>query len=405
MSNITLPHLPDGYKAAGIAALIKKNGQPDLALIVSDRDCHAAAVFTTNKVKAAPVLHDQALLAEDADRIRAVVINAGCANACTGAQGMQDCDETARYTATYLSKHSGQHIDDSQVFVMSTGVIGVNLPMNKINAGVSAAVGSLSADGLERAARAIMTTDTVPKMAYAEVVTDSGTYHVAGIAKGSGMIHPNMATLLSVVMTDAAIDSQELRQMLVRAAGQSFNRISVDGDTSTNDTLLVLANGASGIVVESEPTRRQFQNALTEVCVDLAKMMARDGEGATKLITLEITGASSLHMAEVVGRTIAKSPLVKTAFYGEDANWGRIIAAAGYSGEDVDPDRMSLWFGNVLVFERGMPTKYSEEEATRTIQTRDVSVRLELGLGDASATIWTCDLSHDYVTINGRYRT
>ncbi|MCL4506926.1 MAG: bifunctional glutamate N-acetyltransferase/amino-acid acetyltransferase ArgJ [Chloroflexi bacterium] len=405
MSNITLPHLPDGFRAAGIAAHIKKNGQPDLALIVSDRDCRAAAVFTTNKVKAAPVLHDQAMLAEHADHVRAVIINSGCANACTGAQGLQDCSETARHAAESLRGAGGQRVDDSQVFVMSTGVIGVNLPMDRIRTGMTAAVESLNADGLEHAARAIMTTDTVPKIAYTEVVTDACAYRIAGIAKGSGMIHPNMATLLSVVMTDAAINSRELKEMLVRAAGQSFNRISVDGDTSTNDTLLALANGASGIAVESEESRRQFQAALTEVCIDLAKQMARDGEGATKLITLEITGAPSSHAAEIVGRTIAKSPLVKTAFYGEDANWGRIIAAAGYSGEDVDPERMSLWFGPVLVFEKGMPTKYSEEQATRAIQTRDVAVRLDLGLGDASATIWTCDLSHDYVTINGRYRT
>ena len=405
MSDTTPPQLPAGFRAAGVAAHIKKNGQPDVALIVSATGCSAAAVFTANRVKAAPVLYDQELLATGNGHLRAVVINSGCANACTGPSGLQDCLDTASHTAGALSDSTGQRINPAQVAVMSTGVIGVNLPMGRLRAGITDAVESLSADGLERAARAIMTTDTVPKIAYARLSAPAGTVQIAGIAKGSGMIHPNLATMLIVVMTDAAVDSDTLKTMLKDAAGLSFNRISVDGDTSTNDTLLALANGASRVVVDSGELRGQFQRALTQVCIDLARQMARDGEGATKLITLEITGAPDVHTAEVVGRTIAKSPLVKTAFYGEDANWGRIIAAAGYSGEDVEPGCMSLWFGPVLVFQNGMPTQYSEEDATRAIQTHDVTVRLDLGLGSATATIWTCDLSHDYVTINGRYRT
>jgi glutamate N-acetyltransferase/amino-acid N-acetyltransferase len=398
-SSTPLPQLPQGFRAAGVAAHIKKTGQPDLALIVSERPCAAAALFTTNRVKAAPVLYDQALLARNPHSVRAVVINSGCANACTGEQGLSNCAATAQAVAGTLS---GVQLDE--VFVMSTGVIGVHLPMDKLRAGIPQAAQALSADGLAHAAHAIMTTDTQPKMAMAQGA-GARPWRIAGIAKGSGMIHPNMATMLSVVMTDAYMDVDTLQEALRQAADHSFHRISVDGDTSTNDTLLVLANGASGAAVSTAAEVQAFSAALTEVCVSLARQMARDGEGATKLITLDITGAPSEAVAAAVGRTIAKSPLVKTAFYGEDANWGRIIAAAGYSGEEVDPQRMSLWFGPVLVFEHGMPTQYSEEEATRAIQGREVSVRLDLGQGTASATIWTCDLSHDYVTINGKYRT
>lgn len=401
MTSTTTAHLPQGFRAAGVAAHIKKTAALDLALITSDRDCVAAALFTTNKVKAAPVLHDMALMRTHATSLRAVIINSGCANACTGEQGLLDVAETARCVAEAL----GDGMQADQVFVMSTGVIGVNLPMDKLRAGAVLAAQALDVTGLDQAAHAIMTTDTQPKIAYAQGVICGQACTVTGITKGSGMIHPNMGTMLSVIMTDVVIDAARLHEALRYAADHSFHRISVDGDTSTNDTLLVLANGSCGAHIESSEQFDQFQQVLTGVCQSLAKQMARDGEGATKLITLNITGARDEHMADVVGRTIAKSPLVKTAFYGEDANWGRVIAAAGYSGEDVDPQRMSLWFGPVLVFQRGMPTQYSEVEATQAIKPREVQVRLDLGLGNASATIWTCDLSHDYVTINGKYRT
>ena len=406
-NTIPTPHLPRGFYATGVAAQIKKNGQPDVALIASDRDCAAAALFTTNKVKAAPVLYDQAVLASNNTTIRGVIINSGCANACTGEQGLTDCRETAESVAHSLALNQimAGAIDATQVLVMSTGVIGVNLPMGKLKNGAQSASMELTTDGLEAAARAIMTTDTVQKIACAELRAEGQTYTIAGIAKGSGMIHPNMATMLSVVMTDAAIDAENLKAALTQAGNVSFNHIIVDGDTSTNDTLLLLANGASGVSVDTPEKVSAFQSALTDVCISLAKQMARDGEGATKFITISITGAPDMRTAENVGRTIAKSPLVKTAFYGEDANWGRIIAAAGYSGEEVYPDRMALWFGPVMVFEHGMPTRYSEEEATRAIQMHDVEVRLDLGTGTTSTTIWTCDLSHDYVTINGKYRT
>jgi glutamate N-acetyltransferase/amino-acid N-acetyltransferase len=396
-----------------VSAGIKKNGQPDLAVIVSDRDCAAAAVFTTNQVKAAPVLRGQRLISAYANRMRAVVVNSGCANACTGDQGLADAEETARLAAVALSdpaaRPSGQTraIDASQVFTMSTGVIGVHLPMDKLRAGLPAAVQALSAGGLEAAERAIMTTDTAPKAAGALLPAggERRAIRIAGIAKGAGMIHPNMATMLAFVFTDAAVDPATLDACLRRAVGASFNRIVIDGDTSTNDTCLVLANGASGAAIATVAQREAFEGALTAVCASLAQQIVRDGEGATKFITLRVTGARDERMADAVGRSIARSPLVKTAFYGEDANWGRVVCAAGYSGQDVDPGRMALWFGPVKVFEDGMPTRYSEQEATAAIQGREIDVHLNLGLGQAEATLWTCDISHDYVTINGKYRT
>lgn len=397
MANLTdKTPLPAGFKAAGVAAGIKKKGGRDVALIVSERDCNAAAVFTQNKVAAAPVIRGRRQMASQAGRIRAVVINAGCANACTGDEGARNAEETAEIARLELRlPHAGQ------IFGMSTGVIGVQLPMEKLRRGILDAAKVVSEAGLNDAAYAIMTTDTLPKIVTREVVTEAGAYRVSGIAKGAGMIHPNMATMLGVVMTDAAVSAPRLKLALREANRVSFNRVSVDGDTSTNDTLLALANGKSGV----KPAAAEFTAVLTEVCAELAKMIAQDGEGATKFITLKITGAATERQAEKVGRAIATSPLVKTAFYGEDANWGRIVAAAGYSGEDVAPDKMSLWFGGVHVFNLGQPANYDESLATAAIRPRDIEVRLDLGLGDADATLWTCDFSHDYVTINGKYRT
>ena len=403
-STLSICRLPQGFRAAGVAANIKKSGQPDLALVVSDRDCVPAALFTTNKVKAAPVLRGQAILAPAGSVLRAVIINSGCANACTGEQGLADAEETARATSEALRRDRNpgdSAVSAAQVLTMSTGVIGVHLPMDKMRAGVQSAVRQLSPQGLDDAAHAIMTTDTRPKVAHVQ----RGAWCMTGIAKGAGMIHPNMATMLGCVFTDASIDRTLLKECLQRAAAVSFNRIVIDGDMSTNDTLLVMANGASGMRIETPGQRAAFEQALTDVCASLAQQLVRDGEGATKFITLRITGARDERMADAVGRSIARSPLVKTAFYGEDANWGRVIAAAGYSGEAVDPANMTLWFGEVKVFEAGMSTSYAEADATAAIQPADIDVRLDLGLGAASATLWTCDISHDYVTINGKYRT
>ncbi|MCS6773839.1 MAG: bifunctional glutamate N-acetyltransferase/amino-acid acetyltransferase ArgJ [Anaerolineae bacterium] len=392
--------LPKGFRAAGVAAGLKKNNDLDLALIVSDADCAAAAVFTTNRVRAAPVVYDQRLIAER-HPLRAVVINAGNANACTGVQGIRDCEETAALVAAELG--CAPHA----VFVMSTGVIGVPLPMAKLRAAIPHAARALSPDGLESAARAMMTTDTRPKLASGDLSAaaksdpSARAARIIGVAKGAGMIHPNMATMLAVILTDAVVSQEVLASTLRRAVQRSFNRISVDGDTSTNDTVLVLANGTSGLA----PTSTEFEIMLTSVCMDLAQQIARDGEGATKFVTLKVTGARDEAMAEAVGRAVTRSPLVKTALYGEDPNWGRILAAAGASGQDIDPNRLALWIGDVQVCAEGAPMPYSEAEAAAALKSREITIQLDLGLGEASATLWTCDLSHEYVTINGRYRT
>ncbi len=379
-----------GFQAAGVACGIKKTGALDLALVVSDHDCTCAGVFTTNRVQAAPVVYDKEMLAKNRNAIRAVVANSGCANACTGDAGLDDVRTTAEETARALG------IRADQVLVLSTGVIGQRLPMDKIRAGVKDATQKLSPAGGDDAARAIMTTDTKPK-----TFVVSSRFTIGGMCKGAGMIHPNMATMLAVLTTDAKLTPDLLDQALRRAVNQSFNRISIDGDMSTNDTVLLLANGASGYT----PDLAEFTEALTRVCVNLAQQLVRDGEGVTKFVELVVTGAHTEADAVQVAKAIANSPLVKTALYGGDANWGRVIAAAGYSGVEVEPAKMKLWFGDVNVFANGMPTDFDEADSTRAIAGKDVFIRLDLGQGNASTTFWTCDLSHDYVTINGKYRT
>ena len=383
-----------GFRAAGVACGLKPDGALDLALLVSDSDCACAGVFTTNRVQAAPVLYDKQVLAANRDSIRAVVANSRCANACTGDAGLDDARSMAQAAAEAIGCRS------DQVLVLSTGVIGTRLDMTKIREGITNAAKSLSPDGGADAARAIMTTDTRPKTS----VLRFTNYVLAGMCKGAGMIHPNMATMLSVITTDAKISPVLLEQVLHAAVGKSFNRVSVDGDMSTNDTLLVLANGRSGYEIR-DAGFAAFTEELTQVATDLAKQIARDGEGATKFVEIVVTGAASEADAARVAKAIANSPLVKTAIYGGDANWGRVVAAAGYSGVDVEPNKMALWFGDVNVFANGTPTHYDEADATRAISGNEVAIRLDLGMGKASATVWTCDLSHDYVTINGKYRT
>lgn len=383
-----------GFKAAGVACGLKKTGALDLALVVSDSDCTCAGMFTTNRVKAAPVLYDQATLAKNNRAIRAVVANSGCANACTGDAGLNDTHTTAEETAKALG------IRADQVLVLSTGVIGQRLPMEKIRAGISQAASSLKYDGGAEAARAIMTTDTKPKTFQVQ----GSKFIIGGMCKGAGMIHPNMATMLAVITTDAKVAPAVLEQALRAAVNKSFNRISIDGDMSTNDTVLILANGASGTEI-SESEIGDFTAALTQVCINLAKQLVRDGEGVTKFVELNITGARDETEAVRVAKAIANSPLTKTALYGGDANWGRVIAAAGYSGVEVEPAKMKLWFGDVNVFANGTPTDFNEATSTRAIAGSEVFIRLDLGQGNASTTFWTCDLSHDYVTINGKYRT
>jgi glutamate N-acetyltransferase / amino-acid N-acetyltransferase len=391
-----------GFKATGVACGLKKTGALDLALVVSDNDCAGAGMFTTNRVKAAPVLYDQETLAKNNRAIRAVVINSGCANACTGDAGLADTRTTAEETARALG------IRADQVLVLSTGVIGQRLPMEKIRAGIKAAAPRVSADGGIDASRAIMTTDTKPKtFAIYHPEQSEGRnsqFAIGGMCKGAGMIHPNMATMLSVITTDAKIAPELLDRALRLAVNQSFNRISIDGDMSTNDTVLLLANSAAGKEI-GESELGDFTTALTEVCTHLAKQLVHDGEGVTKFVEIVVSGAREEDDAVRVAKSIANSPLVKTALYGGDANWGRVVCAAGYSGVAVEPAQMKLWFGDVNVFANGMPTNFDEADSTRALAGKDVSIRLDLGMGRAQTTVWTCDLSHDYVTINGKYRT
>ena len=405
---------PLGFTFAGVACGIKKTDASDLALIVSDRACSAAATFTRNAFPAAPVLYDRTLVEENPAGLRAVAINAGCANACTGEAGLADVEAMARLAETALG------LPSRSAAVMSTGVIGPRLPMDKIVAGIRLAAGELSPDGWDAAAHAIMTTDTRPKTAFREI----GGVRLFGMCKGAGMIHPNMATMLSVIVTDAAIEPTLMAELLRQAVDVSFNCISIDGDMSTNDTVLLLANGAA-----VAPNLRSFGNlegfsafaaALTSLCTDLAQQIVRDGEGATKFITIRVEGAASDADARTAAKAVANSPLVKTAFYGGDANWGRILAAVGYSGATVDPGRADLWIaagtgdgdtetrghGDALQLVRaGQPLPYSEEAASAIFAGSEITVAVKLGLGDGQATVWTCDLSHDYVSINGHYRT
>lgn len=387
-----------GFTAAGVHCGLKKDSRLDLALITSAAPCAAAGVFTTNRLKSAPVLLDAERLRADASAVRAVVINTGSANACTGGQGMDNARATARCAAQRLG------CAEDQVLVLSTGVIGTQLPMDKICAGVELAAGATGSDWAG-AARAIMTTDTRPKLASVTV----GACQVAGIAKGAGMIAPNMATMLSVIVTDALLTPAQAQAALAAAADASYNRIVVDGDMSPNDTVLLLANGASGVT----PALDAFEQALTALCVHLAQAIVRDGEGVTKFITLAVNGAADDGSARQLANAIATSALVKTAFYGNDANWGRIIAAAGRAGAPFDPARASLTMASgavgdrntVLLFRDGVPLDYSEALATAIISAPEVDVTLDCGLGSGAALVWTCDLSHEYVTINGDYRS
>ena len=397
-----------GFQVAGVHAGLKKDGALDFTLIVSETDCISAGVFTRNKVKAAPVILDMERLAENAESIRAVATNTISANACTGSVGLKNARATADMVADALAIEAGQ------VLVMSTGVIGSHLPMDKIARGVELSSASLGSDW-QSAAAGIMTTDTRPKLASARVDSAAGSYSIAGIVKGAGMIAPNMATMLSVIVTDAQLELSDAQDSLRSAAQQSYNRIVVDGDTSTNDTVLLLANGKSGVSVSDAVSLSGFQDALNALTQFLAQEVVRDGEGVTKFITLDIVNAGSESAAEQIGQTIGASVLTKSAFYGSDANWGRIVAAAGRAGTSFDPDNTSLWVASgeslvngergLQIFSGGMPTNYQEADAAAIMNEPSIYFTLDCGLGDGCATIWTCDISHDYISINGDYRS
>jgi glutamate N-acetyltransferase/amino-acid N-acetyltransferase len=374
-----------------MACGIKPSGKPDLALVASRTPAAVAGVFTTNRVKAAPVILSQQRAA--AGRARAAIVNSGNANACTGEEGMRAAERMAAAAARRLE------LAADEVLVLSTGVIGVPLPVEKIEAALPAL--TPSPDGGDAAARAIMTTDTRPKTAAVELALEGATVRIGGMAKGAGMIHPNMATMLAVITTDAAIAPADLQRHLSASARRSFNRIDVDGDTSTNDSVVLLANGASGTTLPGE----LFAEALTQVCVTLARQIAADGEGATKLLEVTVTGAARLEDAEKAARAITRSTLVKAAMYGNDPNWGRILCAAGYSGAVFDPAAARLVVQGIPLFAHGVPLPFDAPAASAALRAPEVAVQLDLGSGDESATAWGCDLSPEYVRFNAEYTT
>ena len=397
------PTSPRGFVAGSAACGLRDGPEDDLALLVSQGDCVAAGVFTRNKVAAAPVQIDRQTLAKHAERIRAVVANAGVANACTGPAGLEVARRTQSATADALG------CDPEQVLLLSTGLIGAPLDLAKFESGLARACASLSAEGGPAAARAIMTTDTRPKHIALRTRLAGGEITLGGMAKGSGMIHPDMATLLAVITTDASVPHPQLQEMLARAAASTFNRISVDGDTSTNDSLLLLANGASGVGLTDDDVS-SFQAALDTLCLKLAEAIVRDGEGASKFVRIHVTGAADDQEALMAARAIATSALVKTALAGSDPNWGRIVAAAGRSGADLDPTHLALWIGagetaDLQLVGSGAPTGYSEDQAGAIFANQEISIRLELGVGYGRGVYWTSDLTHDYVEINAAYHT
>ena len=412
MSEISYP-LPTGFSYTGLHCGIKPAGEPDLALVLSEVPCSTAAIFTQNRYAAAPVQYDRQLLELNADGVQAVLINSGNANAISGVAGFAATRHSAEVCETVLG------LTPWSTFVMSTGIIGVPLPVDRIEVALPELYQSLSptADGLEAAAKAIMTTDTRPKIAVGQGEIGGVQVTVAGIAKGAGMIHPNMATMLAVITTDAAISPGVLKLALQQVADRSFNRISVDGDTSTNDTVVVLANSLAGNtpIEPDSPEFDAFCDLLAQVAIPLAQAIVRDGEGATKFVTIQVSGLDSDDDAHSVANAIATSPLVKTAIYGGDANWGRILAAAGYSGVAFDPmmAELSITGGEqggamhppLHMVSNGVPLPFSEAESAYRFAQPELLIDLSLGAGPGQSTVWTCDLSHDYVTINGDYRT
>jgi glutamate N-acetyltransferase/amino-acid N-acetyltransferase len=387
-----------GFTAAGIHSGIKKR-RKDLALIYSSTPCTAAGTFTINKVKAAPLLLSQEIIGNK-NTVKAVLINSGNANACTGAQGCKDAKLSQEYCAQKLG------INNEEVLISSTGVIGQKMPMDVLLAGIDKIIPQLTADGGLNAAEAIMTTDTRMKSWAVKVNLSQGEVTIGSICKGSGMIAPNMATMLAFITTDAAIDTNLLRKLLLSSVSISFNKITVDGDTSTNDMVIIMANGTSGIAIaENSDDEKIFKEALDAISVKMAKAIVSDGEGASKLIAINITGAESQSDADLVAKTIANSPLVKTAMYGRDANWGRIMSAAGMSGANVDPAKMSIYFGSLPVVLPDYNIVLNEEAALEILSLPEIQINVNLNGGTASTTWWTCDFTEDYIKINANYRT
>ncbi len=390
---------PVGFVCSGVSAGLKKSGKRDVAILAAQEACPAAAVFTLNSMAAPPVHLSRAHIASG--MARAVVTNSGNANACTGAQGMRDAEAMARACADSLG------VDASMVLVASTGVIGMPLPIERVTAGIADAAALLdSADGTS-AAEAIMTTDTFPKQIALSVDVDGSRYVVGGMAKGSGMIMPNMATMLAYVTTDAPLTSEATRAALTTATTRTFNRISVDSDTSTNDMVVLMASGAAGgdAIAPDSPRYEPVAAAIEEVCRELARMIVRDGEGATKLITVTVRGAASEDDAHEAALSIANSPLFKTAIFGADANWGRVVMAVGKSRAKVDPDAIEVIFAGITTCKHGTGFLFDEKAAAIALANDEIDVIVDLHIGEGQATVLTCDLSYEYVRINGDYRT
>ncbi len=393
---------PQGFLASAAAAGIKKvEDRLDVGLIFSTRPSIGAARFTTNVVQAAPLLICRKNLEDSGGEIRALIVNSGNANACTGAGGLQAATQMAELAGTILG------ISPQQVFVSSTGVIGVPLPIDRIQKQAATLKSKLRADGLDDVAKAIMTTDTVKKVCSAESNSGGAQVRISGMTKGAGMIHPRMATTLGFVLTDVMITRALLEDALGLACEKSYNRISVDGDTSTNDTLAIIANGASGapLIDEKDERYTHFLEGLTSVCQNLAQQIVRDGEGAGKFVEILVTGAGSEAEATQIARSIANSALVKTAIAGEDANWGRILCAAGYSGVRFDPNRVDICIGELPVCRNGAGIAFDERIARRILSQREIRILLNLNQGEAKSTMWTCDLTKEYIHINADYRT
>ena len=391
-----------GFRAAGVAAEVKYKGRNDVALIVADEPCAAAALFTTNKVAAAPVVYDRSVI--KGGRIQAILANSGCANACTGEQGLADARLSALVTAGELG------IDPHHVLVASTGVIGRRLPMDRLLAGMKLAkkaLGRTAAHGLD-AEKAIMTTDTRPKQACVSTTVGGKKVVVGGMSKGSGMIEPNMATMLGFVTTDAAVSPRMLRRALQLAVGKSFNRLVVDGDESTNDSVFLLASGKAGNREIDKPGKDfdAFLEALESVCVSLARQMATDGEGATKFVTVTVKGAKTERDAERAARAVAKSPLAKTSWFGKDPNWGRVLAAVGYSGAEVSDMQAEVFYDRAWAFRRGQIADEAQLARLAKVMEKDeFTVTVDLHLGKYESSIYTCDFARDYVHINADYTT
>jgi glutamate N-acetyltransferase/amino-acid N-acetyltransferase len=392
---------PTGYRAAGVACGIKESGTKDLALIVSDRPAAAAAVYTRNRVQAAPIAVDRRHL-EDGSA-QAVILNSGNANACTGAPGEADAERMCALSARQLG------FAPTDVLVCSTGVIGVPLPMDLIESNIAPLVEALSATGGISCAEAMMTTDTVAKHVAVEIEIDGQVVSVGGVAKGAAMISPNMATMLAVVCTDADLPATQLRELLVEAVGRSFNCVTVDGDMSTNDTVIALANGASGVGQRDTPLAkgpaRQLYEAMEHVCRHLARAMAADGEGASKLIHIRVSGGGNEDEARQVGLAVANSSLVKTAAFGNDPNWGRILCAMGYAGVDIEPAHVDVALCGTTIYTAGAGASYDAESLSEAMKEKEITIDIDLAMGSATAEIFTCDLTYEYVRLNAEYTT